>query len=182
MDRMKRFLEEKLGLSVGDIGPIALSLGVAVIIISVVALVLGTMTPQTYQETAVTNETFNATSDPYTLTVSHASDSDFVELTDATVYKTSDYLNSTSELADSAYNISDSEAGTIELSTSVDSGNEAIDYKYDEETTSTGILTKGKDAMSTFSDWFNIIVIVAVAAIILGLVMLFRGSSRGGGV
>jgi len=96
----RAFANQSLGLSIGDIGPIALTLGVAVIIISVVSLVLGNM---------------------------------------------QDQVNDTSTAYD--------------------------------------IIGKGLDAMSVFGDWFNIIVIVAVAAIILGLVMLFRGSAnRGGGV
>ena len=43
----------------------------------------------------------------------------------------------------------------------------------------TYVLTKGLAAMSSFADWFSIIVIVVVAVIILALVMLLRG--RGGG-
>ena len=123
MDRAKKFLDSKLGLSIGDIGPIALSLGVAVIIISVVALVLGTMGPQTYQLTEVDNETFNATSDPFTYTVSHASDSDFVELTRVTCYSDT----GSTELSEDACNISDSEAGKVEISTSVDSGDDLLE-------------------------------------------------------
>jgi len=95
----KSALSRKGQLSIGDIGPIALSLGVAVIIISVVSMILSNM-QQNVNETTET---------------------------------------------------------------------EAYD-----------VLTKGLDAMSTFGDWFNIIVIVAVAAIILGLVLLFRGTFSGG--
>ncbi len=95
----KAFAEDTLGLTIGDIGPIALTLGVAVIIISVVSLILGEM------------------------------------------------------------------QGQVE--------NESTAYE---------IIGDGLDSMSVFGDWFDIIVIVAVAAIILGLVMLFRRTQRGGGV
>lgn len=92
-------LSRKGQLSIGDIGPIALSLGVAVIVISVVSMILSNMQAN---------------------------------------------VNETSEAE--AYSV----------------------------------LTKGLEAMGTFGDWFNIIVIVAVAAIILGLVLLFRGTFSGG--
>jgi len=173
----RKFLENTLGLSIGDIGPIALTLGIAVIVISVVSLVLGNMVPQTYDALSVTNETFNATSDPYTYTVNEAGDTTFVELTDVTCYSDA----GSTALADSACNVTDAGAGDVKLSTTVDSGDEAVDYDYDEETTATSITDKGLTAMETFGDWFNIITIVAVASIILGLVMLFRSSTNRGG-
>ena len=90
----KQFAEDTLGLNIGDIGPIAITIGSAIIVISVVSLILSEM------------------------------------------------------------------QGQVE--------NESTAYE---------IIGKGLDSMSVFGDWFDIIVIVAVAAVILGLVMLFRRSA-----
>ena len=178
MDRVNRFLQSNLGLSIGDIGPIALTLGVAVIIISVVSLVLGTMSSQTYQTAIVENETFNATATDYDYTVEKASDADFVEVTMAQGYETDAQNTEVNTM------ILDAEAGKLNFEYSSDptSTTQSVYYEYDEETTSTNIIDKGLESMSVFGAWFDIIVIVSVAAIILGLVMLFRGSARGGGI
>lgn len=82
------------GMGIGDIGPVALSIGIAIITISVIALILANMS------TASTNTNF------------------------------------------------------------------------------TYIVGKGMTALTSFADWFQIIVIVVVAVIILALVMFLRG--RGG--
>lgn len=159
-----------------DIGPIALSLGIAVIVISVVAMILGQMGPQTYMDRNVPNETFNANSDPYTYTVNRTSEKDFVDLTKVTCYEST---SQDTELSDNDCNISDAEAGKVKISTTVDSGDESLEYNYAEETQATSVVEKGEDAMATFGDWFNILVIVSVSAIVLGLVMLFRGTTGG---
>jgi branched-subunit amino acid ABC-type transport system permease component len=97
MSKLKETLHNKMsGLTIGDIGPIALTLGIAIIVIAVVAMILSNMRDQV-----------NNTSTAYT------------------------------------------------------------------------IIGKGLDALNVFGDWFGIIVIVAVAAIILGLVMLFRTTASG---
>lgn len=88
---------KKKGLTLGDIGPVASTLGVAVIIISVVAMIIGNMQDQV-----------DANGTAYT------------------------------------------------------------------------VMDKGLDALEVFGDWFSIIVIVAVATIILGLVYFFRRQTTGG--
>ncbi len=41
----------------------------------------------------------------------------------------------------------------------------------------------GLQALDTFGDWFDIIVIVIIAAVVIGLILLaFSGAGRGGGV
>lgn len=82
------------GLGIGDIGPVALSVGIAVIVVSIVALILAQLS------TGSTNANF------------------------------------------------------------------------------TYVVGKGLTALTSFADWFAIIVIVVVAVIILALVMMLRG--RGG--
>jgi len=42
------------------------------------------------------------------------------------------------------------------------------------------IISKGVDAMGTFADWFGILVIVVIAAVVIGLVIgYFRGKGIG---
>lgn len=163
------------GFTVKDLAPLAIVFVILAITVGMGSLILGNMQTETYTDNTITNETFNATSDPYTYTANHASDTDFVELTAATCYETSDYLNSTSKLADSACNITDEEAGDIKLSTAVDKGDEAVDYDYHTKSDASGVVGKGNETMETFGSWFPILVVVVIAAVIIGIVMKYFG-------
>ncbi|MFB6088379.1 MAG: hypothetical protein ABEK36_01220 [Candidatus Aenigmatarchaeota archaeon] len=105
----------------------AIGVMIAMVVIAAVAIPVATDALVTDVNT-VTNETFNATSDPYTYTVSAASNNDFDEIDEGSLTCYSDAGSTV--LADSACNITDSEAGTIKLSTTVDAGDEAVDYDW----------------------------------------------------
>lgn len=159
---------------VSSLAPLALAIVSLAIIVGVGAVTLNEMTGATYTDTTVTNETFNATSDPYTYTVSVAGNSDFVELETVTVYESE---AQTTEV--SSYNIIDAEAGTVNVSTTVDAGSESIDYTYSQENEATGILDTGVSAMQTFSDFFTVIVVIGIAAVLFMLLSVVRGAGRG---
>lgn len=152
---------------------------IAFVVIGIV-LALGLRVMTGVQEGArsnlnVDNETFNATSDPFTYTVAEASDSEFVQLTRVTCYE-SDAQNT--ELADEDCNISDASAGKVSVSTALDDGDESVAYEYED----TNKATEGADqailGLSTFTDWLPLIALVIVAAIIIGLVSMFKGGSK----
>jgi len=106
----------------------AIGLTIAAIVIAGITIPLIGDILVLHQNTA-TNETFNATADPFTYTANDASNSNFYELASVTCYSDA---GSTS-LADSACNITDASAGTIKLSTTVDAGDEAVDYTWNPE-------------------------------------------------
>jgi len=162
-----------MALSINDLGPISLAVGIAVIILAVTSMVLANMQPNTYASSSVDNETFNATSDPFTYTVSKASDADFHQLTSVTCYE------STSQSTEQTCTILDAELGEVNVSGTVDSDDESIDYDYEYEGAAFSTLGKGLDAMNTFADWFNILILVTVSAVILALVTMLKGSMGG---
>lgn len=158
---------------VSSLAPLALAIVSLAIIVGVGAVTLNQMTTASYTDTTVTNETFNATSDPYTYTVSVAGNADFVELQTVTVYESE---AQTTEVA--SYNISDASAGTVNVSTTVDAGSESIDYTYSQENASTGILDTGTSALKTFADFFTVIVVIGIAAVLFLLLNVVRGAGR----
>ena len=50
-----------------------------------------------------------------------------------------------------------------------------------DNTEATAVLESGLDAMTTFSDWFGILVIAVIAAVVIGLVMVYFGRRMAGG-
>jgi len=159
---------------VSSLAPLALAIVSLAIIVGVGAVTLNEMTGATYTDNTVSNETFNATSDPYTYTVSVAGDADFVELDSVTVYESE---AQTTEV--SSYNIIDAEAGTVNVSTTVDAGSESIDYSYSSTNEASGIIDTGVSALQTFSDFFTVIVVIGIAAVLFLLLNVVRGAGRG---
>jgi len=105
-----------------------LGLTIAVIVVAGVAIPSISSILVLDQNTVI-NETFNATADPFTYTVGDAAGSDFTQLASVTCYSDA----GSTALADSACNITDAEAGTVKLSTTVDAGDEAVDYTWNPE-------------------------------------------------
>lgn len=123
----------------------------------------------------VVNETFNATSDPFVYTVDEASDSEFVQLTQVTCYESE---SQDTALADEDCNISDASAGKVSISTTLDDGDESIHYDYEDTNEATAGADQAILGLTTFTDWLPLIALVIVAAIIIGLVGMFRGGSK----
>jgi hypothetical protein len=159
-----------IGKTADDLGPLATTLLVIVVTVAVGAVMLGQFKDTSYLEQSITNETFNATSDPFIYEVSDASNSDFVELESAQAYSsTSQNTKVTTTLVNSTHvNVS---------GVSLDSTDESLDYTYSYETTGTNVVRQGLDALSTFGDFLPVIVIVGIGAVILAMMRVF-GSGR----
>jgi hypothetical protein len=174
-------------MNVQDIGPVALSIGLAIIIVAVMAMILSQMAPQTYVEIPIVNDSFshstlagvgaNATNVTLT-TVGYGMKSGTLIVR----WYSNTTLNTTT-LTTGNYTLLSGINGIVEVEaiSAWNTSGDKIDfsYTYDDAGASTSTITAGLSALSVFGDWFGIIVIVAVAAIILGLVMLFRASASG---
>lgn len=160
--------------SVDELAPFALAVVSVVIVVAVGSVVLTEFQPASYDTLTNSNETFNATSNPYNYTVTQASDADYVELETATVYDT------TSQDTELTATIVDAEAGKVEVEGATDSGDESIDYEYSEETEATGVLATGINALQTFGDFFNVVVVMGIASVIFLLLNMLRGNGRKG--
>jgi len=156
--------------AVKQLGPLALAVVSLVVIIGIGSVVLAELTDTSYDTVDVTNETFNATSNPYNYTVSDAGNSDFVQLESATVYE------STSQSSTGNVTILDAEAGKVNVEVAEDAPDESLEYSYSEKNKATGILGSGQDALSTFGDFLTVIVVVGVASIIFLLLGVLRKS------
>lgn len=122
-------------------------------------------------ENTIDGETFNATSNPYNYTVAEASDSDFNKLTSVTVYDT------TSQSSELTATIVDAEAGKVEVEGSTDSGDESIDYNYeDKDTTARTGADDAIGGLTELSGFLPIIGLVVAAAIVISLVGTGFGS------
>lgn len=157
---------QQRGFSIDNIGDVALSVGIAVIVVAVVALILATFIPSTYMDVTVANTTFDNTT---TLTVSHG-------LVSWAVYNdtTQNYL-----LTLDNYTLWPANGSLVVNGSAAFGGLESVAYVYSGDSNATEITSAGLAAIASFADWFAIVVIVVVAVIILTLVMLLRG--RGGG-
>lgn len=120
----------------------------------------------------VDNETFNATSSTYTYTVAEAGDSDFESLTSVTAYDTT----SQSTSLDAA--IVDASAGKVEVNSTVDSEDESLSYEYeDADTTAKTGADNATQGMNEILGFLPVIGLVVAAAVVIGLVSGFGGSS-----
>lgn len=138
--------------------------------LSIVSSVQGNM----YNSLSVDGETFNSTNDPYTYTVSEASDSNFYEITSVTVY------DSESETSELSATITDASAGTIEVSGSNSDGDlEVVDYQYeDEDTEARNGADQALTGLNELLGFLPVIGLVVAAAVVISLVSGFGG--RGG--
>ena len=156
-----------------SLAPVALAVVSLTIVVGIGGIVLAELGGSSYIDQTVNNETFNATSDPYTYTVGQVSgDSEFYELSEVTVYA------SESQSTELDYAITDASAGEIQVNSTVDSDLESVDYTYDQETTATTTLSDGEGSLSTFADFFQVIIVVAVAAVIFILLGALRRTGR----
>ena len=154
-------------IGINDIGPLALGIGVAVIVVSIIALILAQMIPATYLDRTVNNHTFDNTT---TLSVGHA-------LKSWSVYNDTTQLYA--ELPAANYTVYTNN-GTLIMHQEDDYilGLESVNYVYNADSNATYTTNLGLAAVITISSWFSLVVIVVVAVIILSLVLMLRG--RGG--
>lgn len=122
----------------------------------------------------VANETASALDSSNNYTVSKASESNFVELTDVTCYDT------VSQNTEISCSIADAEAGVVSSTASNDTDSESVDYSYDaEDEQAQKGTTQAIEAILTFTQWLGLIALIIVAGIIIRHVTGF-GRSAGG--
>lgn len=121
----------------------------------------------------VDNETFNATSVPYTFTVDEQSTSNFNELVTVTCYDT---VNQNSEIS---CEVQDADDGKVNVTGgTVDSEKESISYDYHDDDTQAQ--QGGNDAVSglqELSSFVPIIGLVVAAVVVIGLLTRGLGGS-----
>jgi hypothetical protein len=154
-------------LSVGDIGPAAMSVGAAIILVAVVSMILTNFTSSTYLATPA-GVIWDGTAGNTTLTVQGG-------LVSYTVYNDSAAALVLTEGANYSVN---GATGLLYVYSGQTSTN-MCNYTYDAYTDATSVVSSGMSANKLFADWFSIIVIVVVSVIIIGIVMLLR--TAGGG-
>ena len=163
-------------MKIADLAPLAIVMVVLAIVIGMGATILSEMEDNTWESLTETNESMgNITTVPHTYTVSDASsDTEFEELTSVTCYN--DSANSGTETC-SILSASD---GTVNVTTNTDdTENEYITYTYDRDSDASNTIDDGVSAMSDFSGWFGILVLIVIASIVIGIIgKLFSTKSR----
>lgn len=157
-------------MKISDLAPLAIVFVVLAIVIGMGATILTEMEDDTWESLTETNESMgNITSVPHTYTVDDASsDAEFEELTSVTCYN--DTANSGTETC-SILSASD---GTVNVTTNTDdTENDYITYTYDRDSTASNTIDDGVSALSDFSGWFGILVLIIISSIVIGIVTKF---------
>lgn len=162
---------------ISDLAPLAIAIVIIAIVVAMGATVLTNMDDEVYTANTIANETFNATTATGNeVTVAEASTDNFHQLTDVTVYQS---VAQSTEIT--AVKISDASAGKFKVNSTVDADSESVAYNYEDENTATTTIGHGISALSDFSGWFSIMVLVVIASIIIGIVVTsFGGKGRSG--
>lgn len=174
---------------VDDLAPFALAIVSLVIIVGVGSMVLTEFQPAAFDDVLVEDDRYQPSD---TLPTSFLLDvvqegvvenseqlwldelgdnTDLIELEEGTDYEVLSYENGEIELKDSA---------TLSAYNSADNDEIVVDYEYQESTEASGILDTAVQAMQTFSDFFTVIVVIGIAAVIFMLLSVLRASGRAG--
>lgn len=168
----------------------ALAIVSLAVIVGVGSIVLAEMQPASWQTSDVQEESNQpATPFPTNYTVAQqSSDADFEELNSedvVVIFEDSDAGANTTLAESTDYNVYES-AGNIELLNSTDtsdydSASDTFYYEYTYEYSgdATSILGTGLSALQSFADFFTVIVVIAVAVVLFGLLRVVRGAGRG---
>lgn len=174
--------------SMNSLAPLALAIVSLVILVATGGIILTEMQPTSYAEVDTTAEADQpSTPLPANYTLDGSTTSDYVQVSDTSVevtYEDSSAGTNTTLTEGTDYEVY-YEAGEVEVqntstTTDYDSTTDQYytDYTYEEEGTATATLGQGQDALQTFSDFFQIIVVVGVAGVIF---LLLGGLKRAGG-
>ena len=164
-------------MKISTLAPLGVVFVVLAIVIGMGAMILGEIEPETWDTTTVTNESMgNITSVPHTFTVATASsDAEFEQLTSVTCY------NASANTGTETCVILSATAGTVNITTNTDdTENEYITYTYYADSSASNTVDDGVSALSDFSGWFGILVLIVIAAVIIGIVskLFVNKSSR----
>jgi len=177
----------KLTDAVDSLAPLALSLISLIIVVGIGSIVLVEMEPATYTGIDVQNEQAQPASPlPTNITVSGASEADYVQIEKGTVEVVLEDASAGSNVTLSESSDYDVyyDSGNVELQSSpggvsYDDTSDQVYTTYTYEKTSTGTSTigAGESALGTFSDFFTVLVVIGIAAVIF----LLLGGLRSAG-
>lgn len=172
-----------------SLAPVALAIVGLAVIVGVGSIVLTEMQPVSYTDTDVTDAAFQPTTPfPTNITVAEAGNADFqgvVENSETLVFEDTSAGTNTTLTAGSDYN-NFYDAGKFEVlntstTTDFDSANDNIyvDYTHLSDSSATGVLETGISSLQTFSDFFTVIIVIAISAVLFLMLRVVRGAGRG---
>lgn len=179
-----------IGNAADRLGPVALAIVTLAVVVGVGSIVLTQIEPVSYQDNTVTDETAQPSSPfPTNYTVSQQSDANFelIDADDVTVtYEDSSAGTNTTLTEGTHYNVYEEEGiieyiNTTSLFNDYDSTSDVFynDYTWESSEDATGVLSTGVDSLQTFSDFFTVIVVIAISVVLFGLLRVVRGAGRG---
>jgi len=174
--------------SANRLAPVALAIVTLAVIVGVGSIVLANFDEAAYQTSDFQNEVDQpATPFPTNYTVSVATDADFqylVEDTETIIFEDTSATTNTTLTVDTDYVVY-SDEGTYELLNTTDTedytsseDNIYFEYEYKYSSDANSILDTGASALQTFADFFTVIVVIGVAAVLFLLLRAVRGAGR----
>jgi len=168
-----------------SLAPVALAIVSVAVTVGIGAIVLLEMESSSYESTTVVDEVDQPSEPlPSNYTLDASSNGDYVEVTSAEVVLEDSSAGTNTTLSEDGDYILYKDAGKVELKSSPGgvTYNDTEDqvyttYDYDSESQATGLLGDGQDALGTFGDFLQVLVVVAIAAVIF---MLLGGLRRAG--
>jgi hypothetical protein len=167
---------------IDDLAPVALAMVSLAILVGIGAVVLVEMEGSSYNNVDVVAESSQPGGPlPANYSLSEATGSSFVTVTSTDVVLEDASASTNVTLEKGTDYVLYEDEGTVELQStpggvSYDDTSDTVytDYSYDEEGQATSILGDGQNALSTFGDFFQVLVVVAIAAVIFLLLGALR--------
>lgn len=165
-----------------NLSPLALAVVTIAVIVSVGTITLTQMEPVSWETSNQFEETDQPASLPSNYTVASESNEDFKQLTEdseTVIFEDSSQGTNTTLSLDS-YNVY-LEQGKIEVeSTSETSSYSSTEdtfyfqYQYEQKTSASSYILTGVDSLGTFADFFTVVIILGIAAVLFILLKTVR--------
>jgi len=168
-----------------NLSPLALAVVSIAVIVSVGTITLTQMEPVSWQTSNQLEETDQPASLPYNYTVVSESNSDFTQLTEdsSTVVLEDSSEGTNISLTTDSYKVY-VDKGKIEVEDTSETSNYNssedtfyFQYQYEQETDASTYILTGVDSLGTFADFFTVVIILGIAAV---LFILFKTIRRNG--
>lgn len=164
-----------------DLGPAAITLIVVATTIGTGAIILSETQQVTYTDNFVENETHTtnlSSTDSEKITVNNVKKG--VERDSEVIYDP--YNPGTTLTEGENYSVINYRNGEFNITNYYENKDAqqdiAFNYTYHTTNTESGVVQQGLDALDTFGNFFTVLAIVVIGAIVIGLLMTFRGSKQ----
>ena len=174
------------GTDVRELGTYAMIIAVAAMVITMGALVLSELRPQTLETLSINDEEHDYSEVgtlPSNITLNTVQDG-VTEVTKG-VWEDADASTNTTLTAGTDYELMDEDTGQVQIYdssnlTDYDSTADSFyfDYNYENSTTATSSVDSAQEGNETFGDFLPIISLVAAAAIIMAILLSHLGGIR----